>query len=91
MLLAVLTDTREPLILSEVAYGLPILDADDCLDCVLALHRLMVVFTVEAADGHLLLERLLTPLENPDEEVISPRLCFVYFGTRGRSNRNILY
>ena len=67
------------------------LDADDCLDCVLPLHRLIVVFTVEVADGHLLLERLLTPLETPDEDVISPRLCLVYFGTRGRSRRNILY
>ena len=90
ILLAGLTDTRDPLILSVVAYGLPILDADDCLDCVFALQRLKVVLTVEVADGHLLLERLLTPLEKPDEDVISPRLCLVYFGTRGRSRRNIL-
>jgi hypothetical protein len=77
--------------LSVVAYGLPALEADDCLDCVLPLHRLMVVFTVEAAEGHLLLARLLTPLETPEDDNMSPKLCLVYFGTRGRSSRNILY
>ena len=77
--------------LSVVAYGRPKLDAEDCLDCVFPLHLLIAVLAVDAADGHLLLERLPIPLDAPDDNVRSLKLCLVYLGTNGRSNKNILY
>ena len=66
-----LIDTLDPLTFSVVAYGLPTLDAEDCLDCVFPLLLLIVVLTVDAADGHLLLARLLTPLEHPDDDAVN--------------------
>lgn len=82
-----------------MAYGLPRwLLADGCLELVVPVLRLRIVVVVEMADGTLddppaVLDKLLTPLEIPDDPndlFRSLRSALVYLGTNGLSSMNIL-